>query len=216
MKTIAACSNFCILYCVSELHSMSMKLVSSGSYNVRASEMAHLQDRQPKTVNCVVHFLDETDETFEIDVSFSSWMLRIYMCTWHCCLVCQLWILWILGMMGKKNVWFVYLWVWLPMLNWEIHWQFKIDKTQSLLQTCSPVISFSLECYRNCFIPYGSSCQKMDRYMSILLCNCCAKGAKTQDTLPLSVWRVQFGCMCLHVHCMHTHRYMHAHTHACS
>ncbi|KAK7499453.1 hypothetical protein BaRGS_00009428, partial [Batillaria attramentaria] len=46
---------------------MSMKLVSSGSYNVRASEMAHLQDRQPKTVNCVVHFLDETDETFEID-----------------------------------------------------------------------------------------------------------------------------------------------------
>ncbi|XP_070210282.1 tyrosine-protein phosphatase non-receptor type 4-like isoform X4 [Littorina saxatilis] len=46
---------------------MSMKLVSSGSYNVRASEMAHLQDRQPKTVNCVVHFLDETDATFEVD-----------------------------------------------------------------------------------------------------------------------------------------------------
>ncbi|XP_076468051.1 tyrosine-protein phosphatase non-receptor type 4-like isoform X7 [Babylonia areolata] len=46
---------------------MSMKLVSSGSYNVRASEMAHLQDRQPKTVNCVVHFLDDTEETFEID-----------------------------------------------------------------------------------------------------------------------------------------------------
>lgn len=49
---------------------MSMKLVSSGSYNVRASEMAHLQDRQqPKAVNCVVHFLDETEETFEVDVS---------------------------------------------------------------------------------------------------------------------------------------------------
>ncbi|XP_025096185.1 tyrosine-protein phosphatase non-receptor type 4-like isoform X2 [Pomacea canaliculata] len=46
---------------------MSIKLVSSGSYNVRASEMAHNQDRQPKTVNCVVHFLDETDETFEVD-----------------------------------------------------------------------------------------------------------------------------------------------------
>lgn len=46
---------------------MSMKLVSSGSYNVRASEMAHLQDRQPKTVNCVVRFLDDTDEAFEID-----------------------------------------------------------------------------------------------------------------------------------------------------
>ena len=58
----------CVL-CVSELPSMSMKLVSSGSYNVRASEMAHLQDRQPKTVNCQVHFLDETDQTFDIDVS---------------------------------------------------------------------------------------------------------------------------------------------------
>ncbi|BFY98244.1 hypothetical protein BsWGS_01284 [Bradybaena similaris] len=46
---------------------MSMKLVSSGSYNVRASEMAHLQDRTPKTVNCVVHFLDDTMETFEVD-----------------------------------------------------------------------------------------------------------------------------------------------------
>lgn len=56
---------------VAELRSMSIKLVSSGSYNVRASEMAHNQDRQPKTVNCVVHFLDETDETFEVDVSTS-------------------------------------------------------------------------------------------------------------------------------------------------
>ncbi|XP_035825672.1 tyrosine-protein phosphatase non-receptor type 4, partial [Aplysia californica] len=46
---------------------MSMKLVSSGSYNVRASEMAHLQDRTPKTVNCAVHFLDDTVETFEVD-----------------------------------------------------------------------------------------------------------------------------------------------------
>ena len=54
---------------ITDLHSMSMKLVSSGSYNVRASEMAHLQERQPKCVNCVVHFLDETLESFDIDVS---------------------------------------------------------------------------------------------------------------------------------------------------
>jgi len=214
MKTIAACSNFCILYCVSELHSMSMKLVSSGSYNVRASEMAHLQDRQPKTVNCVVHFLDETDETFEIDVSFSSWMLRIYMCTWHCCLVCQLWILWILGMMGKKNVWFMYLWVWLPMLNWEIHWQFKIDKTQSLLQTCSPVISFSLECYRNCFIPYGSSCQKMDRCLS-----CCAtavqRGPKLRTHCPFQFEESSLdACACMYTACIHIDTCMHTHMHA--
>ncbi|KAL8615564.1 hypothetical protein ACOMHN_016141 [Nucella lapillus] len=46
---------------------MSMKLVSSGSYNVRASEMAHLQDRQPKTVHCLVHFLDHSQETFQVD-----------------------------------------------------------------------------------------------------------------------------------------------------
>ncbi|XP_046327998.1 tyrosine-protein phosphatase non-receptor type 4-like isoform X5 [Haliotis rufescens] len=52
---------------ITELHTMSMRLVSSGSYNVRASEMAHLQDRTPKTVTCVVHFLDDSCETFEID-----------------------------------------------------------------------------------------------------------------------------------------------------
>lgn len=46
---------------------MSMRLVASGSYNVRASEMAHLQDRQPKTLTCVVHFLDDSRELFEID-----------------------------------------------------------------------------------------------------------------------------------------------------
>lgn len=47
------------------LQAMSIKLVSSGSYNVRASEMAH--DRQLKTVTCLVHFLDDTEEYFEID-----------------------------------------------------------------------------------------------------------------------------------------------------
>ena len=52
---------------------MSMKLVpSSGSYNVRASEMAHLQDRTPRAVNCAVHFLDDTVENFEVDVSCTS------------------------------------------------------------------------------------------------------------------------------------------------
>ncbi|XP_069110904.1 tyrosine-protein phosphatase non-receptor type 4-like isoform X1 [Argopecten irradians] len=51
-----------------ELHTMSMRLVSGGTYNVRASEMAaHLQDRQPKTVQCIVHFLDDSEEQFEID-----------------------------------------------------------------------------------------------------------------------------------------------------
>ncbi|XP_053374760.1 tyrosine-protein phosphatase non-receptor type 4-like isoform X5 [Mercenaria mercenaria] len=54
---------------LSELHqAMSMRLVSSGSYNVRASEMAHYpQDRQPKVIPCVVHFLDDSHETFEVD-----------------------------------------------------------------------------------------------------------------------------------------------------
>ena len=54
-----------------ELHSMSMRLVSSGgTYNVRASEMSsHLQDRQPKMVTCIVHFLDDSQTDFEVDVS---------------------------------------------------------------------------------------------------------------------------------------------------
>ena len=56
---------------VVELHSMSMRLVSSGgTYNVRASEMSsHLQDRQPKMVTCIVHFLDDSQTDFEVDVS---------------------------------------------------------------------------------------------------------------------------------------------------
>jgi hypothetical protein len=48
---------------------MSMRLVSGGTYNVRASEMAaHIQDTRPKTVTCVVHFLDDSQEVFEVDV----------------------------------------------------------------------------------------------------------------------------------------------------
>ncbi|XP_059157704.1 tyrosine-protein phosphatase non-receptor type 4-like isoform X2 [Physella acuta] len=46
---------------------MSIKLASSGSYNVRASEMAHIPERTPKAVTCAVHFLDDTLETFEVD-----------------------------------------------------------------------------------------------------------------------------------------------------
>ncbi|XP_050418197.1 tyrosine-protein phosphatase non-receptor type 4 isoform X4 [Patella vulgata] len=46
---------------------MSIRLVSSGSYNVRASEMAHIQDRSQKTVTCIVHFLDDTEQVFEVD-----------------------------------------------------------------------------------------------------------------------------------------------------
>ena len=52
-------------------HAMSMRLVSSGSYNVRASEMAHYpHERQPKAIPCIVHFLDDSHETFEVDVSY--------------------------------------------------------------------------------------------------------------------------------------------------
>lgn len=51
-----------------ERGSMSMKLrASSGTYNVRASELA--RDKTIKTVKCVVHFLDDTEASFEIDVS---------------------------------------------------------------------------------------------------------------------------------------------------
>lgn len=48
---------------------MSVKLrASSGTYNVRASELA--RDRPVvKTVRCVVRFLDDTEAPFEIDVS---------------------------------------------------------------------------------------------------------------------------------------------------
>ena len=51
---------------------MSVKLrASSGTYNVRASEIARDTHKPPlvKTLRCVVHFLDDSDATFEIDVS---------------------------------------------------------------------------------------------------------------------------------------------------
>ena len=70
---------FILLFCLSELHTMSMRLVAGGTYNVRASEMAaHLQDRQPKTVTCIVHFLDDSQEEFEIDVSTCTGCQRYY------------------------------------------------------------------------------------------------------------------------------------------
>ncbi|KAJ8313692.1 hypothetical protein KUTeg_008253 [Tegillarca granosa] len=50
------------------MHTMSMRLVSGGTYNVRASEMAaHLQERQQKSITCMVHFLDDSQEAFEVD-----------------------------------------------------------------------------------------------------------------------------------------------------
>lgn len=56
---------------------MSMRLVSSGgTYNVRASEMSsHLQDRQPKMVTCIVHFLDDSQQDFEVDKKAKSQVL---------------------------------------------------------------------------------------------------------------------------------------------
>ncbi|BFZ01359.1 hypothetical protein BsWGS_04397 [Bradybaena similaris] len=46
---------------------MSTKVMSGSNYSAHTSEMAHLQDRTPKTVSCIVHFLDDTIETFEVD-----------------------------------------------------------------------------------------------------------------------------------------------------
>jgi tyrosine-protein phosphatase non-receptor type 4 len=48
---------------------MSMKLhASSGSYNVRASEAERHRPLLSKTSTCHVHFLDESEATFEVDV----------------------------------------------------------------------------------------------------------------------------------------------------
>ncbi|VDI68836.1 tyrosine-protein phosphatase non-receptor type 4 [Mytilus galloprovincialis] len=53
---------------MSELQAMSLRLMSGGTYDVRASEMAaNFQDIRPKTVTCVVHFLDDSQEVFEVD-----------------------------------------------------------------------------------------------------------------------------------------------------
>ncbi|CAG5120348.1 unnamed protein product, partial [Candidula unifasciata] len=46
---------------------MSMKVMSSSNCSAQTSDMAHLQDRTPKTVSCIVHFLDDTVESFEVD-----------------------------------------------------------------------------------------------------------------------------------------------------
>ena len=48
---------------------MSMKLgASSGTYNVRASELARNKP-VTKSIRCVVRFLDDSEAIFEIDVS---------------------------------------------------------------------------------------------------------------------------------------------------
>lgn len=64
---------------------MSMRLVSAGgTYNVRASEMSsHLQDRQPKMVTCIVHFLDDSQQDFEVDVSTIQLSIYPYLKVLH-------------------------------------------------------------------------------------------------------------------------------------
>jgi len=43
-------------------------LTSSGSYNVRASELA--KERLKKVLPAVVHFLDDTQHTFYVEVRY--------------------------------------------------------------------------------------------------------------------------------------------------
>ncbi len=53
---------------LSDSCSMSIKLGNtSGVYHVRGMEMS--REKSLKTVKCIVHFLDDSDMTFEIDVS---------------------------------------------------------------------------------------------------------------------------------------------------
>lgn len=62
---------------VVELYSMLMRLVSVGGiYNVRVSEMFfYLQDRQLKMVICIVYFLDDSQQDFEVDVSIIQFFI---------------------------------------------------------------------------------------------------------------------------------------------
>lgn len=41
---------------------------SSGTYNVRASELA--REKRVKAIRCTVFFLDDSQQTFELDVSY--------------------------------------------------------------------------------------------------------------------------------------------------
>lgn len=63
-----------------ELYSMLMRLVSVGGiYNVRVSEMFfYLQDRQLKMVICIVYFLDDSQQDFEVDVSIIQFFIYRY------------------------------------------------------------------------------------------------------------------------------------------
>lgn len=49
-------------------------ITSSGSYNVRASEQA--KERRHKTLSAVVLFLDDSQHTFQIDVSDMKLLLQ--------------------------------------------------------------------------------------------------------------------------------------------
>ena len=60
---------------------MSVKLrASSGSYNVRASELQSQAPRQSinKSVQCDVLFLDDTQATFHIDVCIYAQPFNFY------------------------------------------------------------------------------------------------------------------------------------------
>ncbi len=45
---------------------------TSGTYNVRATEMARDKTSGVKTLRCIVHFLDDTETAFDIDVSLTA------------------------------------------------------------------------------------------------------------------------------------------------
>lgn len=53
-------------------------VTSSGSYNVRASELA--KERPRKALAAVVQFLDDTQHTFHVDVSFFTDFGAISLC----------------------------------------------------------------------------------------------------------------------------------------
>jgi len=67
--SIKVCTD--VLRVVSSACSMSLKLnVSSGSYNVRESELFKGVRSPGKLVRCRVHFLDDSEGNFEIDVRY--------------------------------------------------------------------------------------------------------------------------------------------------
>lgn len=58
-------------YAVRMIESVSRRAFGSsrGTYNVRASELAHDNRKRLKTISCSVVFLDDTQHTFQVEVS---------------------------------------------------------------------------------------------------------------------------------------------------